>query len=395
MIFCYYLLHPVIYNMEENIIYFDNNATTKTDDRVVEAMLPYFTSEYANPSSHHSFGQAVKQIVDNSRSKISSFLGVDPDEIIFASGATESINLAIKGIAESYQHKGKHIITTQTEHSAVLDVCKYLEERGFEVDYLQVDKTGLIDLSQLENLIKNDTILVSILYVNNETGVIHPVEKISEICKSKNVIFFTDATQAVGKIPIIVNDIDLMCFSGHKFYGPKGIGGLYCNRSIKLKPLLHGGGHEDGLRSGTLNVPGIVGLTKAFEIAYDEMQANINFIQSLRDKFERIILSQNNVKLNGHPKKRLFNVSNICIREIDPFLIKSSLKDVAFSQGSACNSSSIKPSYVLSSMGFSYEDAFSSFRFSFGKYNSESEIDTVLNQLEKILNAEEKSNTIK
>ncbi|HCY76481.1 MAG TPA: IscS subfamily cysteine desulfurase [Ignavibacteriales bacterium] len=382
--------------MNNKIIYFDNNATTRTDDRVVEAMLPYFSSYYANPSSLHSLGQTVKQIVETSRSKISSYLSSKPEEIIFTSGATEAINLAIKGIVETYSNKGRHIITSQTEHSAVLDVCKYLESRGFEIDYLRVSKEGLIDLTQLENQIRTDTILVAIMYVNNETGVVQPIAKIAEICNLNKVLFFTDATQAVGKLPINTSNckIDLLCFSGHKFYGPKGIGGLYCKRNIKLNPLLHGGGHENGLRSGTLNVPGIVGLSKAFEIAHDEMQTNKEFIQSLRDKFERIILSQYNVKLNGHPKNRLYNVSNMSFKDIDPLLMISSLNDIAFSQGSACSSSSIKPSHVLTSMGVSYEEAFSSFRFSFGKYNSESEVDSVLSQLGKILKQKEKSNTI-
>lgn len=373
--------------MEANVIYFDNNATTRTDDRVVEAMQPYFTSEYANSSSHHSFGQAVKQIVDNSRSKISSYLSSKPAEIIFTSGATEAINLAIKGIAETYSNKGKHIITTQTEHSAVLDVCKHLEERGFEVDYLPVDKYGLIDISLLKSLIKEDTILVSVIYVNNETGVIQPIEEIAEVCKSKNVIFFTDATQAIGKIPIDVSNskIDLMSFSGHKFYGPKGIGGLYCRKNIKLKALLHGGGHENGLRSGTLNVPGIVGLAKALELSINEMDDNKKKIKTLREKFENVLLSTNKINLNGHPSFRLYNVSNICFNEIDPFLINKSLKDVAFSQGSACNSNSVKPSHVLKAMGMSDKNAASSFRFSFGKYNNSDEIEKVLTQLTKIL----------
>ena len=373
--------------MGQSIIYFDNNATTQTDDRVVEAMLPYFTNIFGNPSSQHSMGEESKKAVGQSRAIIAELFSANSQEIVFTSGATEAINLAIKGIVESYSTKGNHIITTETEHSAVLDVCKYLEGKGFEIDYLPVNKQGLIDIVQLESLIKTDTILVSIIYVNNETGVIQPIEKIAEICKSKNVFFFTDATQAVGKIPINVKNqkIDLLSFSGHKFYGPKGIGGLYYNKNVKLQALLHGGGHENGLRSGTLNVPGIVGLAKAFELAVNEMQTNTEKVKALRDKFEIDLLSSKKVRLNGHKEQRLLNVSNIRFTSTDPFLIKGLLKDVAFSQGSACNSSSIKPSHVLKAMGLNDQEASSSFRFSFGKYNTEEEIHTVVNLLSQII----------
>jgi len=346
-------------------------------------MFPYLTSKFGNPSSHHSIGQEAKKAVENSRKIISEIINAEPQEIIFTSGATEAINLAIKGIAETYSYKGKHIITTQTEHSAVLDVCRYLEKRGFDIEYLPVDKYGLINITEFKSKVRKDTILVSVIYVNNETGVIQPIEVIGEICKRKDIFFFTDATQAIGKIPIGVNklNIDLMCFSGHKFYGPKGVGGLYCRKNVKLEALIHGGGHERGLRSGTLNVPGIVGLAKSFEIAAGEMEINQEKIKLLQDKFEKRLLETNLVKLNGHSSKRLFNVSNLCFKESDPILLTSKLKDVAFSRGSACNSSSIQPSHVLKSMGLSDKEATASFRFSFGKFNTEKELNYVLTLL--------------
>ena len=374
----------------KNFIYFDNNSTTRTDDRVVEVILPFFSSNYANPSSKHSTGQEAKIAVENSRKQISEIINAEPQEIIFTSGATEAINLSIKGIAETYSSKGKHIITTQTEHSAVIDVCRYLEKRGFEIDFLPVDKYGLINATEFETKVRKDTILVSVIYVNNETGVIQPIEVIGEICKRNDIFFFTDATQAIGKIPIDVNklNIDLMCFSGHKFYGQKGVGGLYCRKNVKLEALFHGGGQERGLRSGTLNVPGIVGLAKSFEIATGEMEINQEKIKLLRDKFEKRLLETNLVNLNGHSSKRLFNVSNLCFTETDPILLTSELKNVAFSQGSACNSSSIKPSHVLKAMGLTDKEILSSFRFSFGKYNTMEEINQVISTINKLFESD-------
>lgn len=367
-------------------LYFDNNATTPTDPRVVEEMLPFFTSDFGNPSSHHFIGQKTREVVAKSRTLISEFLNAETSEIIFTSGSTESINLAIKGIAEVYSDKGKHIITTQTEHSASLDVCKHLEKKGFEIEYLSVDREGLIDLNELSDKLREDTILVSIIYVNNETGVIQPIKNIGEICRNKNVFFFTDATQAVGKIPIDISksNIDMMCFSGHKFYGPKGIGGLLIRKDIKLEPLFHGGGQERGLRSGTLNVPGIVGLAKAFERAHSEMIQNQEKVKTLRDKFENELLKTKMIKINGHPTKRLFNVSNICLTKTDPFLVQNELSTVAYSQGSACNSSSVKPSHVLKAMGLTNKEALSSFRFSFGKENNMDEINLVIRSFKRL-----------
>ena len=372
--------------MDKHIIYFDNNATTPTDSRVVEAMMPYFNSDFGNPSSRHIFGDKARKAVEHSRSLISDILNAEPQEVIFTSGATEAINLVIKGIAEAYAYKGKHIITTQTEHSAVLNVCKYLERKGFDIEFIPVDNQGLIDIAELLKKIREDTILVSVIYVNNETGVIQPIEDIGEICKRRNVFFFTDATQAIGKIPINVDKlkIDLMSFSAHKFYGPKGVGGLYCKNNIKLEPLLHGGGHERGLRSGTLNVPGVVGLAKAFELAVDEMRLNIKKIKAFRDEFENRLLSTGKVMLNGHTLKRLYNVSNLCFMEIDPILLNNELINIAYAQSSACNSSSVKPSHVLKAMGLSDKKALASFRFSFGKYNTIEEINLILATLNVI-----------
>lgn len=375
--------------MNEIIIYFDNNATTPTDPRVVEAMLPFFTTDFGNTSSSHFIGEKSKKAVEQSREFISTLLNAKPTDLIFTSGATESINLAIKGIAEGYSNKGKHIITTQTEHSAVLDVCKHLEKKGFELEYLSVDREGLIDVNELKSKIREDTIIVSVIYVNNETGVMQPIKAIGEVCGNKNVLFFSDATQAVGKIPVEISklNIDMMCFSGHKFYGPKGIGGLFIRKDIKLEPLFHGGGHERGIRSGTLNVPGIVGLAKAFEIAHSEMSQIQEKVKTLRNKFENELLETKMIKVNGHPTQRLFNVSNICLTKMDPFLVQNELSNVAYSQGSACNSSSVKPSHVLKAMGLSDNDALSSFRFSFGKENNMDEINLVIRSFKKLFEA--------
>ena len=253
-----------------DIIYLDNNATTKLNPRVLEAMMPYLTEEYANAASNHEFGISINNAVKESRKKVAELIGAETNEIIFTSGATEAINLAIKGVAENYTEKGKHIITVQTEHSAVLDVCRYLETKGFEITFLQVESDGLLNLNELEKFLRKDTILVSVMFVNNEIGVIQPIKEIAEIAHNNGTFFMSDATQAVGKIPVNINEfgIDLMPLSGHKFYGPKGIGGLFVRKGVKLEPLIHGGGHENGLRSGTLNVPSIVGLAKALELSF-------------------------------------------------------------------------------------------------------------------------------
>jgi cysteine desulfurase len=317
---------------------------------------------------------------------------------VFTSGATEAINLAIKGVAENYQSKGKHIVTVATEHSAVLDTCKYLETKGFEVTYLPVKADGLIDFEVFQNSLRTDTILISVMHVNNETGVIQDIKTISELSHQNGSIFMTDATQSIGKIPMDVDEygIDLMCFSGHKIYGPKGVGALYIRQQnpgkIKIPALVHGGGHERGLRSGTLNVPGIVALGKACELGQNEMKGNSKYIGTMRDELEKELLKMEGTFVNGSFANRLFNVTNITFQGVDSealilLLGQSTSKApmIAVSNGSACTSASIEPSHVLISMGLSRENAFSSLRFSFGVHNQVSEIDFLVSKLKNIL----------
>lgn len=361
-------------------IYFDNNATTKIDPHVLEAMMPFFTENYANAASTHSFGVKAYEAVKNSRRQLSALIGCEANEIIFTSGATEAINLAIKGMAEINKGKGKHIVTVLTEHPAVLDTCRFLESIGYEITLLPVESDGLVGIETVKQSIRNDTILVSVMLVNNETGVIQPIKEIAEIAHSEGAFFMTDATQAVGKIPVNLDElgIDLMSFSGHKFYGPKGVGGLYVRskrpNKVKLNPLLHGGGHERGLRSGTLNVPGIVGMGKAAEIAQQEMEADAIRVGKLRNDLESELLKIENTALNGHPQKRLYNTSSICFKGADADAMIIGLENFALSNGSACSSTSVEPSHVLKAMGMSDEDAFSTLRFSLGKFNTKEEI---------------------
>lgn len=371
----------------QNLIYLDNNATTKIDSRVLDAMIPYLTEQYANVASNHEFGISVNTQVKIAREKIAHLIGAETSEIIFTSGATEAINLAIKGTAETYSNKGKHIITVQTEHNAVLDVCKYLETKGFEISYLNVNKDGVINLDELKKSLRKDTILVSVMFVNNEIGVIQPIKEISDITHDNDSFFMTDATQAVGKIPIDVNElgIDLMSLSGHKFYGPKGIGALYVRskrpNKVSLTPLIHGGGHERGYRSGTLNVPGIVGLGKAAEIALQEMENNSVQIKKLRDYLENELLKIKNTNINGHKTSRLYNTTNICIKGIDADALMTGLKNIAISNGSACTSTSIQPSHVLKALGRSDEEVYSSIRISLSKYNTKKELEIFLHNI--------------
>lgn len=372
------------------ISYLDYNATTPIDPRVLDAMLPFLKDNFANPSSTHHFGQSINEKVKQAREQIADFINAESNELIFTSGATEAINIAIKGVAESYSNKGKHIITVSTEHKAVLDTCKDLERKGFEVTYLPVQSNGLIDLTELEKAIRNDTILVSVMYVNNETGVIQPIKDISKIAHEKGALFMTDATQAVGKIEIDVDDfgIDLLSLSGHKMYAPKGIGALYVRRrckKVKLTPQIHGGGHEQGLRSGTLNVPGIIGLAKACEIAKQEMAQNQNAIRELRDRLERELLRFPNTTQNSNTENRIYNTVNICFKGQDANVMIGRMKSIAVSNGSACSSAVVEPSHVLKAMGLSDEKAFASLRFSLGKYNTACDIDTVLESLKKII----------
>lgn len=381
----------------KQLIYLDNNATTQIDQRVLDVMLPYLTTNFANANSTHQFGVGAFNAVKVARKQVAEIIGAETNEIVFTSGATEAINLAIKGVAESYSDKGKHIITVATEHSAVLDTCKFLETKGFEVTYLSVKNDGLIDIDLFKSQLRQDTILVSVMMVNNETGVIQPIKELAELTQEVEAVFMTDATQAVGKLEFNVDDlgIDLLCFSGHKIYAPKGIGALYVRQRgnrIKIPALLHGGGHERGLRSGTLNVPGIVALGKACELAQKEFEASQNQIKELRDYLETQLLTIENSFVNGDIKNRLYNVTNICFVGADSEAVimglsnpDSDLPLIAVSNGSACTSTSIDPSHVLIAMGIDENQAFNSIRFSLGKYNTKMELDIVINKVKEIV----------
>jgi len=365
-------------------IYLDYNATTPVDKRVLETMLPYFTEKFGNASSRtHAFGWVAEGAVKLAREQVAKLIHCIDQEIIFTSGATEAINLAIKGVWENYQAKGKHIITVKTEHKAVLDSCKSLEVKGAEITYLSVDREGLIDIEELKNALKPETILVAVMYANNETGVIQPIKKIAELVHANNSIFMCDATQAVGKININVEEehIDLMCLSAHKFYGPKGVGALYVRRKdprVTLFPQIDGGGHERGLRSGTLNVTGIVGLGKACEIAEQEMWDDSARISRLRTKLEQHLCDLGNVFINGSTKHRMFNVTNIIFQGVRSETLINKMPTIAVAMGSACTSAIAEPSHVLKAMGLSEEDAYSSVRFSLGKYTTEIEINEAI-----------------
>ncbi|RYZ32182.1 MAG: IscS subfamily cysteine desulfurase, partial [Sphingobacteriales bacterium] len=340
-------------------IYLDSNATTPMDPRVLEAMLPYFTDMYGNASSrNHAFGWQAEEGVDYAREQIAKLIGCTDKEIIFTSGATEANNLAIKGVYEMYATKGNHIITATTEHKAVLDACKHLEKQGAQVTYLQVNADGLIDLKELEAAITKNTILISIMYANNEVGVIQPVREISAIAKKHGVLFMTDGTQAVGKIPVNVDadGIDLMSFSAHKMYGPKGIGALYVRRKnprVKVTAQIDGGGHERGMRSGTLNVPGIVGFGKAAEIAINEMEQDAKKLSGMRDRLEKELLTIEESYVNGSREHRLPHITNISFKYVEGEGLMMGVKDLAVSSGSACTSASLEPSYVLKALGLS------------------------------------------
>lgn len=366
--------------------YLDYNSTTPIDPRVLDAMLPFLKDNFANSSSTHHFGQSINEKVKHAREQIADFINAESNELIFTSGATEAINIAIKGVAESYSNKGKHIITVSTEHKAVLDTCKDLERKGFEVTYLPVQSNGLIDLAELDKTIRLDTILVSVMYVNNETGVIQPIKEIAKLAHEKEAIFMTDATQAIGKIEIDVDDlgIDLLCFSGHKMYAPKGVGALYIRNKIRLTPQVHGGGHEQGLRSGTLNVPGIIALAKACEIARQEMTSNQRSISELRDKLEKELLELPNTSLNGDSENRIYNTTNICFKGQDANVMIGRMKDFAISNGSACSSAVVEPSHVLRAIGLNNEDAFASIRFSLGKFNNFDEIEKLIQKIKEL-----------
>jgi len=363
-------------------IYLDHNSTTPMDPRVLEAMLPYFLENFGNAASrNHSFGWQAEEAVDYAREQIAQLIGADPKEIIFTSGATEGNNLGIKGVYEMYASKGNHIITCTTEHKAVLDTCKHLEKLGAEVTYLEVQPDGLIDLKQLEAAMKPTTILVAIMYANNEIGVIQPVKEIGAIAKKHGALFFTDAVQAVGKIPVdvIADGIDIMSFTAHKMYGPKGVGALYVRRKnprVKVTAQIDGGGHERGMRSGTLNVPGIVGFGKAAEIAKTDMAGDTERVSKLRDKLENALKLIDETYVNGNPAHRLPHVSNISFKYVEgEGLMMGFNKDIALSSGSACTSASLEPSYVLKALGLGDDLAHSSLRFGLGRYTTEEQID--------------------
>lgn len=363
-------------------IYMDNSATTACDPRVVEAMLPWFTQHPGNAASRsHAFGWAAEEAVNVARKQVADLLGASPKEIIFTSGATEGNNLAIKGVAEMYAKKGKHIISCTTEHKAVIDTCKHLETEGYEVTWLDVDAQGMISLDALRGAMRDDTILVTLMAANNEIGTLHPIGEIGAICHEKGVIFHCDATQAIGKIPIDVEamQIDLLSMTGHKIYGPKGCGALYVRRRnprVRLTPQIDGGGHERGMRSGTLNVTGIVGLGKACAILSDEMDKDVAHCRKLRDRLQQLLTTAlDHCEINGSIEHRLPNILNISFAYVEGESLLMGIKDVAVSSGSACTSASLEPSYVLRALGVQDELAHSSIRFSLGRFNTEAEVD--------------------
>jgi cysteine desulfurase len=374
-------------------IYLDHNATTPCDPRVVEAMIPYFTNNFGNAASrNHPFGWQAEEAVDYAREQVAKLIGADPKEIIFTSGATEGDNLAIKGVYEMYASKGNHIITCNIEHKAVLDTCKHIEKEGGEVTYLKVKDDGLIDLAELEAAIKPTTILIAIMYANNEIGTVMPMKEISAIARKHNVLVFSDATQAVGKIPVDVNKdgIDLLAFTAHKMYGPKGVGALYVRRKnprVKVTAQMDGGGHERGMRSGTLNVPGIVGLGKACEICMNEMEAEGKRLGALRDKLENALLKIEEAYVNGHKQYRLPHVTNISFKYVEgEGMLMGFNKDIAVSSGSACTSASLEPSYVLKALGLGDDLAHSSIRFGLGRFTEEDQIDYTIEAVTKTVN---------
>jgi cysteine desulfurase len=370
-------------------VYLDNNSTTPCDPRVVDTMVPYFYQKPGNSASrNHPFGWEAEEGVDYAREQIAALLKVDPKEIIFTSGATESDNLAIKGVFEMYRSKGNHIITVTTEHKAVLDTCDKLTEAGAEITYLKVAEDGLIDLAELEAAIKSTTILVSVMWANNETGVIQPMKEIGDICEKHGVLFMSDATQAVGKIPTYPKEIGvhLMAWTSHKMYGPKGVGALYVSRKsprVKVTAQMDGGGHERGMRSGTLNVPGIVGFGKAAEIARLEMHADAERLSKLRDRLEHELTSRlEECYINGNVNHRMPHVTNISFKHVEgEGLMMTFNQNIAVSSGSACTSASLEPSYVLVALGLGDDLAHSSIRFSLGRFTTEEEVDFAVEKL--------------
>ncbi len=378
---------------KRKLIYLDNNSTTPCDPRVVEAMLPYFFEKSGNAASRsHPFGWEAEEAVDYAREQIAQLIGAEDKEIIFTSGATESNNLALKGVFEMYARKGNHIITVETEHKAILDTCRHLEKMGAEVTYLKVNSEGLINLEELEAAIRPTTILVSVMWANNETGVIQPMREIAAICERRGVLFHSDATQAVGKVPTFPREvgIHLMSFTAHKMYGPKGVGALYVSRKnprVKVTAQMDGGGHERGMRSGTLNVPGIVGFGKAAEIARQSMAEEAERLRRLRDKLENALLQLEETQVNGSREHRMPHVTNISFKHVEgEGLMMTFNQHIAVSSGSACTSASLEPSYVLVAMGLGDDLAHSSIRFSLGRFNTEEDVDFAIEAVTKGVN---------
>lgn len=376
----------------EQLIYFDNNATTPLDPLVLESMMPYLTTNFGNASSlTHRAGRTAAAAVDTARQQVAALIGAAPNEITFTSGATEAINMAIKGVFEHYQGKGQHIISCQTEHKAVLDTLEYLRRKGAKVTYLPVDTDGRIDLQELEAAIRPDTILIALMWANNETGVIHPVADIAGLARRHDTLFFCDATQAAGKVVITTGDDgpDLLCLSAHKLYGPKGTGALYVRRRskrIQTGALLHGGGQENKLRAGTMNVPGIVGLGKAAELAGQQLASEPQRLTVLRDTLETALTTLPATAVNGEDAPRLPHVSNILFRHLRADQIMVSVPDIALASGSACVSGTRDPSHVLIAMGLPEADAHASLRLSLGRFNTEQEVQTAIQQLTGAVN---------
>jgi len=373
-----------------NKIYFDHNATTPVAPEVADAMLPYLREEWGNPSSIHWAGRGSRKGVDDARDSVARLLNCEPTEVVFTSSGTEGDNHAIKGVVYSKKARGNHIITTRVEHPAVLNTCKYLEKNGFEVTWLDVDSQGMIDLDELKAAIKPSTTLITVMYANNETGTLFPIDRIGEIAREHGVTFHTDAVQAGGKIPLDTKklNVDLLTISGHKLYGPKGVGALYIRRGVKLVPLIHGGHHERNRRGGTENVAGIAGLGRACEIALRDMDREVEHTSALRDRLEKALMEKiPHTYLNGHPTERLPNTTNLSFEfvEGESLLLNLDMKGIAASSGSACTSGSLEPSHVLIAMGLTHELSHGSVRFSLGRENTAEEVDFLIEQMPPIV----------
>jgi len=372
------------------MVYMDYNATTPTDIRVLKEMEPFFCERFGNPSSIYEIARENRKLIEKARENVARLIDAEPDEIFFTSGGTESDNWAIKGVAFALRNKGNHIITSQIEHHAVLNTCKFLSKIGYEITYAPTDKYGIVDVEFIEKSIRKETILITIMHANNEIGTIEPLEEISKIAREKGIYFHTDSVQTVGKIPVSVKKlgVDMLSLSAHKFYGPKGVGAIYIKKGTKIEPYLHGGEQEKGKRAGTYNVPGIIGLGKAAEIAIEEMEEEMKKVKYLRDKLEKGIIEKiPEVVINGHPENRLYNTLNLCVKYVEgeSILLNLDFEKIYASSGSACTSGSLEPSHVLLAIGIPPEIAHGSLRFSLGKYNEEKDVDRVLEVLPGIV----------